>query len=421
MHLVVKQGATTVVDQNSNLTATSPGCTDAGMVQCVFKMVLPVGAYLASVTLYDQANEAGNVVGTTTTPVAFTVAPGSANNVHLSLGGFVDHVALPINSFSEVVPPYGGGLGSATPAMFDVDGNQIVNAGGTAWVDTSGNTFSYTISTNGTSPFSFTGISGSACGSTSATSVTSNGVACYATISYDGTPVAPPVGGDPPSGPLGSPPSGAWIALSVTDAGRTQAAYYFPKIYDFPLAYPSETDDCAGIATVSVNNSGITTHNVGTGTCLVDFYSIATVGGGIGGGESIVWNGGAAPTYSAFQAAPTSLAFAQGPSSPVQMMSIRPFNFATPYSAPVTLGIDVCVAQSVTLSLTNPTIPAGNWISNSTGTTNGIFSTPSYTQSGANNPTLSFPISAVADGYCEVNFSAPGIARQLHYLITVGG
>ena len=175
------------------------------------------------------------------------------------------------------------------------------------------------------------------------------------------------------------------------------------------------------MATVAISGSGITTQNVGTGNCLVDYYSSATVGGGIGGGESIVWNGGATPTYSDFQTAPTSLAFSSGPASPVQTMSIRPFNFSTHFTGAVTLGVDVCVSQSVALSLTTPTVPIGTWISNSIGTINGVFSTPSYTQSGSNNPTLSFPISAIGDGYCEVTFTAPGIARTLHYLLSVGG
>lgn len=135
--LVVKQGATTVVNQTASLTPTSSGCTSTlASTQCVLMISLAPGSYTATITTFDGAAGAGNILSSGQN-IAFTIVAGQANTVALTLDG-VPASYLVVATSSSVTGSMASGFAIAgideSPQGFivealDADGNTIVGPG----------------------------------------------------------------------------------------------------------------------------------------------------------------------------------------------------------------------------------------------------------------------------------------------------
>jgi hypothetical protein len=135
MSVVVKQGATTVLSQTANLTATSAGCTSTlASTICTLTLSLSPGSYTASVTTYDQTGAAGNVLSSGQN-VPFTVVAGANNFVPVALSGVpASFTVTPQNTVTSGSYAHGFTIAGMQAQAFivnalDADGNTIVGVG----------------------------------------------------------------------------------------------------------------------------------------------------------------------------------------------------------------------------------------------------------------------------------------------------
>lgn len=118
MTVSVLQGSTSVFNQTVGLTASSTGCASSlAGVTCTLSVGLAPGSYTASISTYDGANGAGNVLSTAQN-VAFTLTAGQNNVIPLTLSG------IPTNIIAS-----SAGQNAVYVLAQDVDGNFIVGAG----------------------------------------------------------------------------------------------------------------------------------------------------------------------------------------------------------------------------------------------------------------------------------------------------
>jgi hypothetical protein len=165
LKIVVTQGATQVLNQTANLTPASGGCSSTlASTQCVLTLALAPGTYTAAVTTYDQTNAGGNLLSAGQN-VGFTVVPGAANTINLTLSGIpVQYLVAPNSGIITGNAATGFTIAGITaqPQPFtalarDADGNFIVGVGAPAFTFsvTSGAGWSTTNATT-TRPNAFT-------------------------------------------------------------------------------------------------------------------------------------------------------------------------------------------------------------------------------------------------------------------------
>jgi YD repeat-containing protein len=135
MAIGVMQGGVPVINETTNLTPTSSGCSSTlASTVCTLTLALDPGNYIATLTTYDQPLGAGNVLSEGQN-IAFTVLAGVNNQIALTLSGVpASYVVTPQNLVTTGSDAHGFTIAGTqaqtfTVSALDVDGNYIVGVG----------------------------------------------------------------------------------------------------------------------------------------------------------------------------------------------------------------------------------------------------------------------------------------------------
>ena len=135
----------------ANLTSTTSGCVSSLVsLKCTITLAVAPANYDATITTFDGANGAGNVLSTAQT-VEMTVLEGQTNNLPIALGGVLTGVKI---------ATYGSATGGSQNLVFtlplqssgqlqiyglDADANIILGAGAPSVSVTNSNAATYTV------------------------------------------------------------------------------------------------------------------------------------------------------------------------------------------------------------------------------------------------------------------------------------